>query len=135
MPPERQGDLKRDQDDDGDFQGFHAVAAGLLDQEVVDVADGFQLAADRLLPAAEVEAARGQLEDAGEIMVADQLECVVDALEEAGGLDLHLANLPHGVAVGLPARQPRATAAIGADQPVGGFKPVVEPVVDVAELE
>ena len=39
----------------GDLQGFHAMTAGLLDQQVVNVAHGLQLAANRLLPAAQVE--------------------------------------------------------------------------------
>ena len=107
MSPERQHDLQGDQDHDGDLQGLHALAAGLLDQQVVDVAHGLELAADRLLPAAEVEPGRGQVEDAGEVMVADQLQRVVDPLEQAGGLDLQLADLADGVAVGLPEPDPQ----------------------------
>ena len=68
-------------------------------------------------------------------MIADQLQGVVDPLEEAGGLDLHLADLAHGVAVEPPEPGRPTRPALGADEPVGGLEPVVEPVVDVAELQ
>ena len=128
-------DLQRDQHDDDDLQRLHPVPARLLDEQVVDVADGVELAADRLLPLAEVEAGGGEVEDAGEVLVADQLQGVVGPLEEAGGLDLQLADAPQGVAV-VTARTPRPRGgARRPDQAVGGLEPVVEPVVDVPELQ
>src|SRR3954462_5525603 len=99
MADQRQHDLQGDEDDDDDLQGLHPSAAGLLDEEVVDVADGVELAADRLLPLVKVEAGGGDPEDAGEVLVADELEGVVGTLEEAGGLDLQLADAPHGGAM------------------------------------
>ena len=41
------------------------MRARLLDQEVVNVADGLEFAADALLPASQVEAATGEVEYAG----------------------------------------------------------------------
>ena len=95
VPENRQGDLERDQDDDGDLERLHAIGAGLLDQEVVDVADCLELAADALLPVAQVKSAAGDFEYPGEVMVADQFQGVVDPFEQAGGLDLELADLAH----------------------------------------
>ena len=135
VPQQGQHDFKCDQQDDGDFECFHPLAAGLLDEEVVDVADGLELAADALLPAAEVEPGTGDLEDAGKVMVADQFQGVVDPLEEARRLDLELADLADGVAVEAPERGDVAPALLGPDQAVGGLEPVVEPVVDVAEFQ
>src|SRR5690242_477007 len=48
MTHQREEDLQRDQDDDDDLERLHPRLAGLLDEEVVDVADGLELAADRL---------------------------------------------------------------------------------------
>ncbi len=102
---QRQCDLKRDQQDDRDLECFHALTAGLLNEEVVHVADGLELAADVLLPVAKVEPRAGDLEDAGEVMVADQFQRVVNPLEQAGGLDLEFADLADRVAVKAPAKR------------------------------
>ena len=104
VPQQGQRNFKRDQQYNGDFERFHPLPTGLLDEEVIHVADGLQLAADALLPAAEVEPGTCDLEDSGKVMVADQLQGIVDPLEKARCLDLELADLAHGGAVEAPAR-------------------------------
>src|SRR5262249_50033746 len=88
VPPQGQHDREGDQHRGGDRQALHRLDARLLDEQVVDVADGLELAADALLPAAEVEPGRGEVEDPREVLVADQLQGVVGPLEQAGRLDL-----------------------------------------------
>src|SRR5580692_7485159 len=56
------------------------MAAGLLDQQVVNVTHGFKLTPYTLLPTAEVKPSRDDFEDTGQVMIADQFECVVDPL-------------------------------------------------------
>ena len=112
VPQHRQRDLERDQHDDRDLERLHALAAGLLNQEVVHVADRLELAADALLPAAEVKPRARDLEDPGQVMVADQLQRVVDPLEQAGGLDLQLADLADRVAVEAPAKREASDGAV-----------------------
>ena len=60
---------------------------------------------------------------------------VVGPFEEARGLDLQLADLPHGVAVQPPEPGQPPRPPIGTDQAVGGLQAVVEAVVDVAEFQ
>ena len=68
-------------------------------------------------------------------MVADQFQSIVNSFEEAGRLDLELADLPHRVVVQPPDDGEPPTAFFGAYEPVSGFEPVVQTVVDMAKLQ
>ena len=135
MPEDRQSDLERDQNDDGDLERLHAIGACLVDQKVIDVADGLQLAADALLPVAQVKSPARDVEDSGKVMVADQFQGVVNPFEEAGRLDLEFSDLTHGVVVKPPEERNQRPALLGSNQSVGGFEPVVQTVVDLAKLK
>ena len=66
MAQKRQQNLDSNQDDDGHLECLHSMAARLLGQQVVHVADCVHLAPDALLPAAKVKPPRGGLKHAGQ---------------------------------------------------------------------
>ena len=90
-------------------QRLDALAAGLLDQQVVDAAHGLELAADAPLPLAEVEPRRGDRHPR-QVVAADQLEGVVAAFFRTGWW-------PRSPSRGIRQRRRRAAARSG--QPAG----------------
>ncbi len=59
---ERQRDFECDQQNHRDLEGLHSLAARLVHQEIINIADRLELTADTLLPATKVKPRAGHLE-------------------------------------------------------------------------